>query len=380
VATAILVAAHEVFKVDLAEVWGRIVRRTIATDRELRLEMRWFSQAILVGPRLQQELPRQLPEKLRNKIAIAAAQIASVQKTEWLGCIVNLGKTYRNAGDFPAAVKVFRDNLPTAPNKIDFPEVIRGYWYEWGMSVGALEDDGSHLGADAWLQGLSIADHLPTAPITFERAKLSFAGLGVAFGKLAESRPDCPFARARRACAYLGRLTTSDPKALGYFAKYDRDADRIYTPYPEGIEDAIAWLTTAVAQAGRKLEDPFLKALLKPEQVSFNMLRDFLNPAPRPRPKQYTPLATPQALPIAEAKPVQLPSDFQERINTGIERVLKQAWEAVPGDTADVDRFSVAKRKASDIIPRLSPAIRRQVNSFFHSKNWEPLKSRDPKL
>jgi len=388
VAAAILVAAHEVFETDLAEVWSRIVSQTIATDRELRLEMRWFSQAILVGPRLQRELPKQLPEKRRNEIAIEAAQAAKEKKTEWLGCIVNLGNTYRNAGDFAAAVQVFRDNLPTAPSKVDFADVIRGYSYEWGVAEGRAGDDAAHRAADAWLQGLSLADHLKTAPITPENANLICSGLGVAFGKLAEPRPECPFARARRAIAHLGRLAIErlkrpDPKGIGYFDKYDRDADRIHTPHPKSIEEAIGWLTTAVAQAGRELQDPFLKALLKPEQVSFNMLREFLKPAPPPRsrPNQSTPSLAPEAPAANEAKLMllQMHRDSEERINVGIERVLKEAWEAVPCDTADEERFSTAKQKTADAITRLSPHIKRQVKSYFHSRNWEPLKSRDPK-
>lgn len=388
VAAAILVAAHELFDADLGEVWGRIVDQTIASDRELRLEMRWFSQAILVGPRLQRELPRQLPEKRRNEIAVVAAQVAARQKSEWLGCIVNLGKTYRNAGNLPAAIQVFRNNLATAPSKVDFTDVIRGYWYEWGVAEGSMGDGALHRAADAWLQGLSLADHLETAPITPEQSNLSCAGLGVAFGKLAEPRPDCPFARARRAAAYLGRLAIDrlarpDPKGLGYYRKYDREADTIGTPHAKSNEEAIDWLTAAVAQAGRELQDPFLKALLKPEQVSFNMLREFLNPAPQPRPraKPYVSTPAPQARPMAEAGHVlaQLSSSFEDRVKAGIERVLRQAWEAVPIATAEEKRLSTAKEKATDIIKRLSPAIRKQVGSHFHAENWETLKSRDPK-
>jgi hypothetical protein len=152
---------------------------------------------------------------------------------------------------------VFRDNLPVAESKIDFVDVIRGYWYEWGMSEGASRENQLHRAADAWLQGLSLADHLK-APISAERAKFSFAGLGVAFGKVAETRPDCPYARARRAVAYLGRLTTSDPRALDYFNKYDYAADKASTPNPKDIDEAIDWLTVGVTKAGSEIQDPFL--------------------------------------------------------------------------------------------------------------------------
>ncbi|MCK7503503.1 MAG: hypothetical protein MZV70_04930 [Desulfobacterales bacterium] len=106
------------------------------------------------------------------------------------------------------------------------------------------------------------------------------AGLGVAFGKLAEPQPDYPFARARRAAAYLGQFSTSDAKALGYFDKYDSDADKIGTPHPKSIDEAIDWLTTAVVQAGRELQDSFLKAQLKPERLSFSMLHQIPQACP----------------------------------------------------------------------------------------------------
>ena len=114
------------------------------------------------------------------------------------------------------------------------------------------------------------------------------------------------------------------------------------------------------------------------------MLREFLNPAPPPRPrvKPYVPTPAPQARPMAEAGSLltQLSSNFEDRVKAGIERALTQAWEAVPIATAEENRLSTAKRKATDIIKRLSPAIRKQVASHFHAENWESLKSRDPRV
>jgi hypothetical protein len=395
VAAAILVAAYELFEIDLAEVWGRIVGQTVATDRELRLDMMWFSQAILIGPRLQRELPMKLPEKCRNEIALEAAKAAKEKKTEWLGCIVNLGKTYRNASDFTSAVQVFRDNLPSAPVKVDFTDVIRGYWYEWGIAEGSVGDDASHRAAGVWLQGLSLADHLKSAPLVNqrgepERVKLSCAGLGVAFGKLAESRPDCPFARARRAVAYLGRLTNPDPKSLGYFIKYDRDSDKIHTPHPKNIKEAIGWLTTAVAQAGRELQDPFLTGLLKPEQVSFNMLAEFLDPVPPPRPRARpftSPPPKPKAPPAAQtpsapkpkSNPLYIWGEHENRFTEGIERVLSQAWNAVPTEAPPEERFKAARRNAEHIISTLSPHIKSQVRAHFNQENWRSIRDKEPK-
>ena len=257
-----------------------------------------------------------------------------------------------------------------------FQTDIRGYWYEWGVAEGLAGDAGIHRAADAWLQGLSLADHLKPAPITPDQVKMSCAGLGVAFGKLAEPRPDCPFARARRVATYLGRLTDPDPTALGYFDRYDREADQIGTPHPEGIDEAIDWLQTAAAQAGREIQDPFLKRLLKPEHVSFTMLRQFLKPAPAATRAR---LVAPPAKPAESVKPLQLRSDLEERIQAGIVRVLEQAWKGVPVEITEEERFRIARRNASKIISTLSPHIRRQVGAYFETKKWEPLKAATPK-
>jgi len=94
-----------------------------------------------------------------------------------------------------------------------------------------------------------------------------------------KNRPDCAFAKAPPRVAYLGRFTNPDPKTASYFERYDREADKLQTSHPRDVSEAIAWLTAGVAQAGHELQDPFLKGLLKPEQVSFKLLRQFLDGA-----------------------------------------------------------------------------------------------------
>jgi SIR2-like domain/OST-HTH/LOTUS domain len=272
VAAAILMEADQTL--DLAEVWSAIVRQTVRTGRDIRVGY-CFPMIVHAGPRLLDALPKQLSEKRRTEIAIGAAKASVKYESDWLGCVVNLGKTYRKAENYSEAVKVFRDNLETVHDKVDFSDHIRGYWYEWGVSEGSSGNDGSA----AWLQGLSLSDHLKTAPVTNDDAKLVCAGLGVAFGKLAQPQPSCPFAVGRRAVAYLGRFTNPDQTATRYFDTHDREADKIGTSHPKDNDEAIAWLTTAVAQAGRELQDPFLNALLKPEHVSFNKLRQFFTSA-----------------------------------------------------------------------------------------------------
>lgn len=382
VAAAILVAAEQDLGADIAEVWSAIVRQTVKTSRDGGVSRETHSKTLHAGPRLLRELPHQFSEQRRMEIAVAAAKADVAAEPDRLWALVDLGKTYRNAGEFAAAVQVFRDNLPIAASKVDFGDSIRGYWNEWGGAEGESGKSSSHALANSWLCALSLSDYFTKVEITDTQVETSCSSFGLAFGRLAKANPACSYAKARRVAAFLGWKTNPRPGAARHFRIHDSAADKIHTPHPKNIEEAIGWLTTAVAQAGRELQDPFLKALLKPEQVSFNMLRDFLNPAPRPslRPKQYTSPPATEAPSVNDLRPAQLRSKLPELVNAGIERVLAEAWEAVPDDTPPNDRFKLARRIATQIIPRLSPKVRREVGRHFETHNWEPLKTRDPKL
>lgn len=382
VAAAILVAAEQDLGADIAEVWSAIMHQTVRTGMEIQMDRRWFADIIHAGPRLQRELPHQFTAQRRKEIAIAAAKASVAAESDRLSRIVDLGKTYQNACDLAAAIQVFRDNLPTVTSKTDFTEVIRGYMNAWGTFEGEIVTPGEKSAANAWLFGLSLSDKFSTAPITETAAMLGCSSLGLAFGKLAQPDSNCPFSLGRSAATFLGWLTNPSPNVIHHLQAHERGLRSAGTARPKNNEEAIGWLTTAVAQAGRELQDPFLKALLKPEQVSFNMLRDFLNPAPAPRPRAkaaYIPPPAPKAPRVDDTKPVQWRSPLEEKIKTGIERVLREAWDKVPEDTALEDRFKVARRKADDSINGLSPHIKRQVRAHFNAENWESLRTSDPK-
>ncbi|MDZ4404746.1 SIR2 family protein [Prosthecobacter sp.] len=383
VAAAILVAAEQALGANIAEVWSAIVRQTVQTSRDGGVSRETHSKIIHAGPRLQRELPHQFSEQRRKEIAVAAARADIAAEPERLCALVDLGKTYRSAGDIEAAIRLFRENLPALPTKVDYQTDVRGYWYEWGGAEGRRGSEKLNALQSAWVCGLSLSDHIK-AEITDERVKLSCAGTGVAFGNLAQARSDCPFALARRATAYLGLLANPDEKGRRFFMSDHRAADKINTPQPKTIEEAIGWLTTAVAQAGRELQDPFLKALLKPEQVSFNMLREFLNPAPPPcpRPKQHEHARRAAAsIPVTSTANPQLhkaPS-LDDRMREAVEKVAKKAWEAASSETTDEERLAKAKRVAGDLFNGLSPHVRRQVANYFTSQKWRPLIEREPK-
>jgi hypothetical protein len=325
-------------------------------------------------------LPQQIREDRRKAIAIATARADVVVESNRLCALTDLGRTYRRAEMIDQAVATFRDNLENAKSKIDFESDIRGYWYEWGVCEGIAGNTPEHRAADAWIQGLSISDYLPV-PITLGNGKLVCAGLGVAFGKLAHVGADSSYAHALRAVAYIGRLTNPDRKTAGYFDRSDEEAEKLKTPRPRDVHEAIAWLTAAVAQAGRELQDSFLKSLIEPDRVSFNMFENILSPNSTPTERTLTFVKTTEPS-VATNSGAELLKRFlplEDPIHVGVERVIKEAWNAVPPGTAPQERFFLAIKKAKQSISRLSPQIKRQVGAHFETKGWEPLKTREPK-
>jgi hypothetical protein len=73
------------------------------------------------------------------------------------------------------------------------------------------------------------------------------------------------------------------------------------------------------------------------------------------------------------------PSQVDDRIQVGIERVLNGAWQEVSLELTVEDQFKLARQRASQIISGLSPHTKRQVGAYFETQKWEPLKARAPK-
>ena len=274
VAQAILLTAEEAFKVDITEVWKRIVHQTVDTSRRVHVNDT-HALVLHAGPRLQHSLPTQMSANRRAAIAIAAARASVKFKSEWLGCVVDLGNTLRIAERYDDAVSVFRNGLADAHTKADFSQKIRGYWHEWGTCEGNRSTIAPGV-ADTWIQGLAISDLLSPAEITFEQAKRACSGLGVAFGKLADQKNDSPYAKARRAVAYLGRLSHPDETSLGHLNTYDRLGDEANTPKAKNIDEAIEWLSVGVSNVGMTVTDMFLRKLATPSLVTFKQLAGLL--------------------------------------------------------------------------------------------------------
>jgi len=276
VAVAVLLEAEAALDVDLAEVWTRLVRQTVKTSAELNVHHETHAKVIHAGPRLQNGLPQQLPEERRKAIAITAAKASIIAIPDRLSCIVDLAQTYRKADKVPEAIKLLREQLITSQRKVDYAENIRGYWYEWSVCEGKGCKERNDALANAWLGGISLSDRLNPAQIADERIKLSCAGLGVAFSVVASAIEGCPYARALQAVIDIGRRVPLDSRSAGYFASHETAADKLGTPRPKDLDEAMAWLTAGVNAAGGAIVDSELAKLATPGKLSFSTLRSKL--------------------------------------------------------------------------------------------------------
>lgn len=139
VAKAIIVEAEDHWSVDLGEVWAQLVRVTAKCGREGSVGHQSHGPILHAGPRLLRDLPGTLSKDRRKAIAIAAAEAATEHQAEWLGCVVDLGKTQRFGGNAKAAAEVFRQNIRQVCGKVDFTRVIRGFYFEWCTCEGNVE-------------------------------------------------------------------------------------------------------------------------------------------------------------------------------------------------------------------------------------------------
>ena len=365
VAAAILVEAENSLGVDLSEVWTQLVRGTAETSKTDRLSNATHSKILHAASRLQLTLPPKISEARRKAIAIAVGKTAMAALPNRIDVIDSLSRAYRQARNFEAAAKLFRDNYQHISEKDDFEDKGRGFYSEWGVCEGGRGTSAQHALANAWLAGLALSDYL-TLRLTLKDCAVICAGIGVPFGRLASSNPNSPYAKARRAVAILGKLASPDERASHNLETHVRESDKINTPIPANNQEAIEWLKTAVKQVGNELTDPLLTSLIGPRNISFNYLQNTLV-----KPEEISIGTRLEALRHRS-------NQFESQIEAGIQRVLTEAWLRVPADSLPEKRFHLAIQESKKIIARLSPQIRRPVGAYFDTHKWEPLKVNEP--
>lgn len=277
VAEAIVVAASTRFETDLGVIWQELVRATAQVGKTGGAVIGvTHGKIIHAGAYLRRQLPQSLHDDLRGDVGIAAAEAAVEAMPEWSSTVIDLARALRFARYPYEACEILKKRLPSLKGTVDLQQNIRGYFYEWGTCAGNLSTRQGYI-TNAWLALYSLSDNLPPE-VTIERAKLSCAGLGVAFEHLVGGVADGSFAKGRRAATELGWQTNPDPRTAGYFERHESELDAIGTPKPAENDEALVWLATAAHAAWQELEDPFLKNKLKSDgQLAFTKLRKLLD-------------------------------------------------------------------------------------------------------
>ncbi|MDT0684506.1 SIR2 family protein [Roseicyclus sp. F158] len=275
VAQSVVEAGASKFGTDLSKTWRNLVTATVELSRKERVGES-FGSMVHAGARLKRQLPEALVEDLRGEIGIAAAEAAVEAMPEWSSTVVDFARALRFARYPDEACDLLKKRLPTLKGTVDLRQNIRGYFYEGGTCAGNLGTRQGYI-ANAWLAAYSLSESLPPE-VTVENAKVSCAGLGVAFEFLVGGVADGNFAKSRRAATELGWQTKPDPRTAGYFERHESELDAIGTPKPADNDEALVWLATAAHAAWQELEDPFLKNKLKSDgQFTFTKLRKLLD-------------------------------------------------------------------------------------------------------
>lgn len=206
-----------------------------------------------------------LPErflKTAPESAVRLARCVSEAEPEDTRLAVNLARIHRECNDAAAGAEALARFAGPVGNH-------RAFWYEWGTCAG--NDDDSALGAvlDCW----SLADEAATAPPDNRNAKLSLAGLGVAFGVLQERFADPRFDPGRSAVVWLGLRLDLDARTHGYFERH-RDDAQARGASTSSLDEAITQLRDGLNAAwevsGRQAE--LADRIRSPSQMGFSDL------------------------------------------------------------------------------------------------------------
>jgi hypothetical protein len=156
----------------------------------------------------------------RMALAIRIAEEICEREAGNIFDLTHLAKLYRDAGRPELAVKSFREFSGGVRQD-------RGFYYEWGT----VEGSAGAQPLSVWLDAFSLADQAAGTSPDNERAKLSLAGLGVAFGELYDQYHDRAFIEGRMAVAVLGLTLRLDATTKSYFERHKAESRA------EGVED-----------------------------------------------------------------------------------------------------------------------------------------------
>ncbi len=171
--------------------------------------------------------------------------------------LVKLAQLYREAGQPEQSVNVFRS--ASNVTKRD-----RGFYFEWGTAEG---NTGKHA-LSVWLSAFSLCDESSRQPPDNERARISLAGMSLAFAELYDKFNSIIFIQACGAAAQLGLSLYLDPKTQAWL---QRSQQRSKKGGVENVspQEAINRLKVGIVAAWKQREDDLPNWILAAESLNF---------------------------------------------------------------------------------------------------------------
>lgn len=215
------------------------------------------------------DLPDHFFNNDRQGLAILIAEALYARESSDSNRLVKLAQLLRKTDDPKRAMKLFED-FPSAT-------INRGFYHEWATTAGNYCDHGATVLLDAY----SLADECDAVPPNNDRAKLSLAGLGVAFKELYGAYHDRLYLEGLIAVALLGKQLDLDKKSSGYFDRHLQESLEEGASLPT-IEDALRLFPQTLQSAIIHTHSDRVKEICgSPKGLSFEGLTRLIGAAVR---------------------------------------------------------------------------------------------------
>jgi hypothetical protein len=375
VAEAIVVEIDLMSAADLGEIWAELVRKTALAGRSGPNGISFkghpsFSGVVHAGPRLIRELPVQISEERRKAIAVKAAEAYVATEPNRLDALTDLGRTYRSARRWDEAISVFIENVDvtadqnrtfeTDGERVEFEKNIRGYWTEWSNCARMRSQTVEDALAAVWLAGISLSDYLGASPITSEDIMFGCQSIAASFKDLVETDPKPDWINGMQASVYLGTC-----KDFSTSLRPEEPAGQIgisTATKPTCFKEAIEWLTSAVAMAGRSIKNGSFR-VTNPDKLEFHSLKAFIF--------GLTGTAGEKVFINPLSKYLQRDAAMMQE---AIARVLKDSSVGIYDQMPSEESFEIAKKRALSVIAGLSGDVKKRVRTHFEQEGWASLK------
>ncbi|PPK73414.1 3',5'-cyclic AMP phosphodiesterase CpdA [Methylobacter tundripaludum] len=254
IAAAVIEIMQEEFGEDIGEYYLTLCRAALAARSK--------GSYVPELKRWDYDLPEYFLQK-HSGLAIQIGRALQEQDPNNTNLAVNLARIYRQSDDPENGARVLREFKGEVSS-------TRVFWYEWGTCAGGTGDQA----LSAWLDGWSLADQSGVAPPDNDRAKMSLAGLGVAFAELSKSYLDPVFIEARHSMGQLGLRLRLDTTTHRYFENHLAETEAVGVR-PTDLAGSFNRLQTGLLRAWENCaeRESLAERMPKPQTMYFEGLK-----------------------------------------------------------------------------------------------------------